>query len=70
MMEGFIHNQNMCLVGGGVIPGCSSRNHRDIQQWLDGLVMCACINTPGGVLDDGEVIAKAACVGIGIGFIC
>ena len=29
MTEGFIHNQNVCLVGGRVIPGCGSRHNRN-----------------------------------------
>ena len=28
--EGFIHNQNVCLVGDRVIPGCLAGNNRNI----------------------------------------
>ena len=29
-MEGFVHNKGVCVVGDGVIPGCSSGNNRNI----------------------------------------
>ena len=69
MMKSLIHNQNVCLVGGRVIPGCSSGNNRDVQQWFDGFVMCTHINTPGCECKDDKVVAKATSVCTRISFV-
>ena len=69
-MKRFICNQNAGLPSDWIIPGGGAGHNWHIQEWFNGLVMCVHINTPGGALDDGKIVTKAACICIRIGFIC
>ena len=69
MTEGFIDNQNACLVGGRVIPGCCSGHNWHIREGFDRFIMGTNINASGCECKDDKVIAKAASVCIGIGFV-
>ena len=70
MMESLVHDQNVCLVGSRVIPGCSSRHNWHIRERFNGFVTGMNIDVSGCKCKNNKVVAKATCVCIRIRFIC
>ena len=69
MMKSFIDHQNTGLVYDSVIPSSGSRCNQCVGERLNGFIMSMHINLFGCTLKNREIVAKTACVCIGIGFI-
>ena len=69
IIEGFVENQNVCLVGDRIIICSSTRHNWDVVDRLQALVIRVNAGGPRGKVGNDEIFAEATRVGVGVAFI-